>query len=110
MTRGQIDAIDQLTEMIKMLGNGSSTGQSYSGDVTERPVGAIESLSMLLRDMMGHQRAGEAEEALDLNSTLNSVAGDLGVHLDRVAAAIEDQTEAHREMTEYLARAIDSRK
>ena len=56
MTRGQIDATDQLTEMIKMLGN------------------------------------------------------DLGVHLDRLAAAIENQTEAHREMTEYLARAIDSRK
>ena len=32
----------------------------------------------------------------------------LGIHLDRLATAIEDQTEAHREMTEYIARAIDS--
>ena len=88
MSRGQIDAIDQLTEMIKMLGNGSSTGQSYSGEATNHPMGAIEGLVIAQRDM----------------------ANDLGIHLDRLAAAIEAQTEAQREMTEYLARAIDSRK
>ena len=95
MAHEQIDAINQLTEMVKMLGNGSSTGLSYTGEDTDRPMGAIEGLVIAMRDM----RAEQAQEAGDLND-----------RIDRLTCAIEDQTEAHREMTEYLARAIDSRK
>ena len=51
-----------------------------------------------------------AEGIEDQTDLIKMLGNDLGVHLDRLAAAIEDQTEAHREMTEYLARAIDSRK